>query len=685
MDENLKPIQIKIVASGTEEAVKSINSVTSALRELQKVSKSVSNSMSSIKGLKGNIFNFGNLDIDQSKVYDKSKTEVNNYKNYVENLDKSTKNYNRTLNKNTQVIKNNYKQMGKMFKTPSSGTLKLFGSIYATNKAVKYLSEAFDESASWVENLNVMEVAFRGTKKSADGLEDVMVDLSKDAYNFTKAVSSGLGLDANQMLQYVSLFQQMASAMGQTTETAYQMSTALTLIGTDVASLYNKDVGVTMEALRSAIAGQVKPVRQFGFDITSYSIDGLIEEMGILEGYTSRMMTQSQKQLARTILLIQQSKNAWGDLGKTINTYSNQQKILEAQFTNLKRAIGDLFIGTGDQIGIATRMLYVLNGAMMAVVETIRAFIPEASSSGFNQVQEEIKDTNNNLNDLDETLNGALLSFDKFNTLSQGEGTGNNWITSELEAKLMDEYNLYLEQWNARMENIQSIAHDIRDTIMSFLGFTKETVTTVDELGNEFTTVKFTLNEGYTNLSRIRDIIIAIVGSYITTKVIGLTSSLVSLVAQLKATATATLLLQKTQKALMSVGIFLLIQSLTTLIMNWKDLDGYQKVVYISLVALSGAMIAFSALSNKQVVTSIIALVIKFGSLKMAILQCSAALGSLSVLALGVATLINSWDEMSGWQKVITMLGAVAAAALAAYIPLIILLVVLWYIVGKLL
>lgn len=670
MDENLKPIQIKIVASGTEEAVKSINSVTSALRELQKVSKSVSNSMSSIKGLKGNIFNFGNLDIDQSKVYDKSKTEIKNYKNYVENLDKSTKNYNRTLNKNTQVVKNNYKQVSKMFNGSSSSTLKLFGSMYATNKIVKYLSEAFDESASWVENLNVMEVAFRGVKKSADGLKNEFIDLSKDAYNFTKAVSSSFGLDANQMLQYVSLFQQMASAMGQSTETAYQMSTALTLLGTDVASLYNKDVGVTMEALRSAIAGQVKPVRQFGFDITSYSIDGLIEEMGILEGYTSRMMTQSQKQLARTILLIQQSKNAWGDLAKTMNTYSNQQKILESQFTNLKRAIGDLFIGTGEQIGIATRLLYGLNGVVMALVETIRVFIPEASASGFNQVTKNLEDTNNAANELEETMNGALLSFDKFNTLSQAEGKGNTWITSELESKLAKEYSEYLKQWNERMENVQSIAHDIRDTIMSFLGFTKESVTTVDELGNEFTTVKFVLKDGYSNLSRIRDIIISIVGTYLTTKVISLASALVGLIAQLKATATATMLLQKAQKALMSVGIFLLIQSITTLIMNWKDLDGYQKVAYISLTALSAAMVAFSALSNKQVVTAIIALVVKFGSLKMALLQCTAAMGSFAVLALGVATLINSWDEMSGWQRVITILGAVATAALAAAIAI---------------
>lgn len=503
MDENLKPIQIKVVASGTEEAVKSINSVTKALKNLQLVSSQVTNIMS----------NFGNTKIDARQILNlNQKADNRNILNMtqknVENIKNAWGSYNKTIN---QTIESNYKNSSSILKTAKS-VGKLGIKVFSTYKVVGYLREAFDESASWVENLNVMEVAFD--------------DLSGSAYNFVKSVSGGLGLDANQMLQYVSLFQQMASAMGQSTETAYKMSTALTLLGTDVASLYNKDVQVTMEALRSAIAGQVKPVRQFGFDITSYSIDGLIEQMGILEGYTSRMMTQSQKQLARTILLIQQSKNAWGDLGKTINTYSNQQKILEAQFTNLKRAIGDLFIGTGEQIGIATRILYVLNGVMMALVETIRAFIPEASSSGFNEVINDVEDTTSAVEDLEEAASGALLSFDKFNTLSQDKGTGNDYITSELEDLLDKEYSKYLEQWQQRMENVQSIAHDIRDTIMQFLGFTKKSVTTTDDLGNELTTVKFELKEGYSNIKMIGIALAGIATTLAAIKTIGFFTNL---------------------------------------------------------------------------------------------------------------------------------------------------------------
>lgn len=469
MDNELQPIQIKITTSGANEAVKSINSVTSALKELQNIAKISTNLMS----------NFGNT-ITKNKI-------------------SNTFNVGNTISQTSESSK----KASKNIKHFSTNLAKLGITFWSVDKSAKMLRQAMDESASWVENLNVMEVAFGG--------------MSESAYQFTKSVSQGLGLDSNEMLEYVSLFQQMASAMGQTTETAYMMSTALTLLGTDIASLYNKDTRVTMEALRSAIAGQVKPVRQFGFDITSYSIDALIEEMGILSGYTSRMMTQAQKQLARTILLIQQSRNAWGDLSKTINTYSNQQKILQAQFTNLKRAIGDLFVGAEGRWGIATELLYRINGVLMAIVETIRVFIPQAESSGFNEMGKSAKDAKDDLEDLNEELNSSLLSFDKFNTLSSGENKGNDYITLALQNKLAKEYSDYMAEWNSRMEKVESTAHKIRDSIMEWLGFVKNVSTYTKLIREEtedtpaiyaeYTEVNWALGEGQTRIKIIRDFI----------------------------------------------------------------------------------------------------------------------------------------------------------------------------------
>lgn len=629
--DNLQPIQINITTSGGEEAVKTINSVARALKNLQAVQKSVNGIMT----------NFGNTKIDNRQTLNLKQDNrlQNTYKNTVK-LQQINDSYNKTITKTgkeTEKTSNNFKNMA------LSGT-KLFGALYSVNKITKYLSQAFDESASWVENLNVMEVAFG--------------DLSDSAYKFTKSVAGHFGLDSNQILEYVSLFQQMASAMGQSTETAYQMSTALTLLGTDVASLYNKDVKVTMEALRSAIAGQVKPVRQFGFDITSYSIDGLIEQMGILEGYTSRMMTQSQKQLARTILLIQQSKNAWGDLGKTINTYSNQQKILEAQFINLKRAIGDLFIGTAEQAGIATKVLYTLNGVMMAITETIRAFIPEASSSGFNDMQNDIEDTTDSIEELENATSGALLSFDKFNTLSSGEGKGNEWITSQLEALLNTEYTKYLEQWNQRMENVQSIAHDIRDSIMSFLGFTKESVTTTDELGNELTTVQFTLGEGLKTIKVLLPLIQTIITLGVGKSIVNLIAKLGSLYKALTVVTIGTKQLNLAMTSGVLVAIFMVINGLKQGDMTMVNFGYAVGIASAALLIFKNRLLIMTTL--KKLGLALETLRILLGKVSTTSLTAAASVA----LFAGAFMLFAYMDQMNDNMKIIVGTLATLTAAL---------------------
>lgn len=629
MANTFEPIKIDISVEGTNQAVKDIELITTQLEKLQSVSKSLTNVMKTT-------FDFSTKNINKSSQKNYLNTgTINNIKN-------ANKSYSKSVNK----VNDSIKKASSSTSIFNKGTLKLGISLFTMKKAIDYLSDAMDESASWVENLNVMEVAFG--------------KLSSKAYQFTKTLSEGFGLDANEILQYVSLFQQMASAMGQTTETAYMMSTALTSLGVDVASLYNKDIGVTMEALRSAIAGQVKPVRQFGFDITSYSIDSLLEQIEGFENITSRALSQSQKQLARTILLLQQSKNAWGDLGKTLNTYSNQQKILSAQFTNLKRALGDLFVGTEERVGIATKALYVINGVLMSIVSIIRTFIPEASSSGFNDVKNDVDDTTESIEELESATKGALASFDQFNTLSSGSGDGDIGITSALELKLAEEYNKYLEQWNKRMENITSKAHDIRDAIMGWLGFTKEVTTETDEYGNKLDTVNFVLKDGITNLSLIKDIVKTLIVFGIAKYITNITKSLIALIPTIISTGKATMQVNKILTTGIIFGLVSLIDALDS---------GNKKMIYFS-IGVTTASLALTLFAHRAAIAKTLqtlGIVLKmltglFGTLHTSIMSCFTGL----VMLTGAIAIFSFMDEFSAKAKVlIGIIGTLTAAVVA--------------------
>lgn len=338
--------------------------------------------------------------------------------------------------------------------------LALIGAVRRLGQTVLNFVEA---SSSWIENLNLLESVFK--------------DTTDEALDFVNLAADNFGLDVNALAEYVATFKQMANAMGQASETGTQLSQVLTLIALDVSSLRNVDIATVVSDFTSALAGQVKPVRKYGFDITMYSIDELMEEIGF--GSMSRTMSQADKQLARAILLIRQSQDAWGDLAKTINTFANQQRVLNDQFQTSLRLMGNLALGTfnvSDSLeeawrtaGLATKAIWVLNGALMAFNEVLAAFVPNTESIG-GPIATEAEAATDALEEMQGAASGTLAEFDKFNALDQGTSTAtSDALTAALEAMLNTEYEQYMVQYSERLKEINMYAKDIAATILNVL------------------------------------------------------------------------------------------------------------------------------------------------------------------------------------------------------------------------
>lgn len=338
--------------------------------------------------------------------------------------------------------------------------LALMGAVRRLGQAVLNFVEA---SSSWIENLNLLESVFK--------------DTTDEALDFVNLAADNFGLDVNALAEYVATFKQMANAMGQASETGTQLSQVLTLIALDVSSLRNVDIATVVSDFTSALAGQVKPVRKYGFDITMYSIDELMEEIGF--GSMSRTMSQADKQLARAVLLIRQSQDAWGDLAKTINTFANQQRVLNDQFQTSLRLMGNLALGTfnvSDSLeeawqtaGLATRAIWVLNGALMAFNEVLAAFVPNTESIG-GPIATEAEAATDALEEMEGAASGTLAEFDKFNVLDKGTSSAtSDALRAALEAMLNNEYEQYMVQYSERLKEINMYAKDIAATILNVL------------------------------------------------------------------------------------------------------------------------------------------------------------------------------------------------------------------------
>lgn len=361
----------------------------------------------------------------------------------------------------TKSINNRIKGLRQAIKGIRFTALLQLGSVLT--RLGRALLNFTEQSSSWIENLNL--------------LENVFAENTDAALDFIDATADNFGLDANAIAEYISTFRQMANAMGQTTEAATQMSEALTRIALDVASLRNVEFDTVISDFTSALAGQVKPVRKYGFDITMYSIDELMEELGY--GSVSRTMSQGDKQLARAILLIRQSQDAWGDLSITINTFANQQRMLNDQWNTALRLLGNVALGTFNvtdsfdaawrSAGLATKAIWTLNGAMLALNQVLSVIVPNTQSIGAGAIATEAEIATDAIEEMDEATTGALADFDKFNVLNKGSNANGSAVTGALEALLNNEYAKYMAEYNKQLESINMYAKDIAATILNVL------------------------------------------------------------------------------------------------------------------------------------------------------------------------------------------------------------------------
>ena len=271
-------------------------------------------------------------------------------------------------------------------------------------------------SGKYTENLNLFSVALgkfaKAEKEFAEQSEDI------------------LGIDASEFMRYEAVFMNMTRGFGVASDKAVLMSRNLVQLGYDLSSLYNVQFDTAMEKLESAISGQPRPMREWGFDLSEATLKAKALELGITKNVES--MNQAEKSLIRYVQLMDTAEKigAKGDFAKTITTTANQMRVLSESWNLFVRSVGNVLVPIANQL-----LPYLIAAAKAAryVADAI------ASLAGFKlpKVEDFEIDIDMGAEDLEDQLNGAdsaakklkktLMGFDELNVLpdqSSGAGTG---------------------------------------------------------------------------------------------------------------------------------------------------------------------------------------------------------------------------------------------------------------------
>lgn len=314
----------------------------------------------------------------------------------------------------------------------------------------------------------------------------------------TDTQAQNLGLDVTSLTNYSAGLMQVTNSLGLTGEASETTSKALTMLAGDMSSFRNLDLKTVMTNFQSGLIGQSRSLYKYGIDITNATLQTYAYENGITKAVSE--MTQAEKMQLRLIAILDQSKVAWGDLANTINSPSNQIRLLKNNFSALSRTIGNIFLPVVAKVlpyvnglVIAVRRLFTWIGSLLGVD---LSDIISNSSAGYSDSFEDLAD---GADDASSAIDGVgksakeankqLASFDELNNLttndsssagSASKGTGDTIdLTDQLTAALAD----YEFVWNKAFEDMENTANKYADSVVGFFaGIAKYAEPSVDSV-----------------------------------------------------------------------------------------------------------------------------------------------------------------------------------------------------------
>lgn len=186
----------------------------------------------------------------------------------------------------------------------------------------------YNESAEYIEQLNLFNVAMGGAAQSASA--------------FAQKVSDAMGIDPGKWMEYQGTLNMMIEGFGVASDKAQIMSQNLTQLSYDYSSLMNVDVSTAFDKIQSAMSGQIKGLKEYGNNVSV----AMVKQTGLKYGLQGNVSTwdQNTQAIMRYITIMNNASkvDVFNDMARTINTPSNAVRILAQQFKVLRRAIGNI-------------------------------------------------------------------------------------------------------------------------------------------------------------------------------------------------------------------------------------------------------------------------------------------------------------------------------------------------------
>jgi hypothetical protein len=253
-------------------------------------------------------------------------------------MDKELKNTAKDGKKAFSDIQQGAKQTGGAFggmKAQLTSFAATMGIAFGAQEIIQFTKASIDAAADLGETLSKVGVIFGS---SADELEA-----------WADTAAERLGQSKQQALDAASTFAVFGKSAGLSGDDLSGFSIGLTELAADLSSFNNTSPEEAINAIGAALRGETEPIRAYGVMLDDASLRQEAFKMGIISS-TKEALTPQNKVLAAQALIYKQTGIQQGDMGRTIDSLSNKQKVLSAQFANFQTLLGQKLAPTYEKL-----------------------------------------------------------------------------------------------------------------------------------------------------------------------------------------------------------------------------------------------------------------------------------------------------------------------------------------------
>lgn len=346
-----------------------------------------------------------------------------------------------------------------------------FAAIYRA--AVKLISNSINSASEYIETLDMFNRS--------------LGEYAEEEKKYADKVQDTLGIDAAQWMANQGVLNTIISGFGVAGDKAAFMSRNLTQLTYDLQSVYGKDMGTTLEEMgqkvRSAISGELEPLRNLGFDLSVAKLQEEALALGITKKVSA--MNQAEKAELRYYAAMTQVTMVHGNFAETLNQPANMLRILQSQLEQASRALGNIFIPVLTKvlpiaIAVADGLRQIISAIAGLFGVTLNTPDWNASIGNATSGTEDIADNMGSAVESAKELKRYLAPFDELNVLPDqstgnggsgsgtGLGTGSGDLGIELPGYdfLKNAVTTQIDEWKKKLEPLVSfVKKNIREIL----------------------------------------------------------------------------------------------------------------------------------------------------------------------------------------------------------------------------